>query len=710
MLGITLVDPIKYNLYFQRFVSEARAESKIINGKVYIKGSLAPDVDIDIEKARRHEVVDFLKNEYNGRVCKISTRGSFKGRILIKECGKAIDNLSETEIISISSKIPIVHGVVQEIDSAYENDEEFKLWCDTHPEVYNIALKLKDLIRNKSTHASGYVVSKHLIENYLPLELSPNEDNELVSSYEMEDIAELTIKLDLLGLKCCSVINEVLNNIDDKLEDLNIDSNPIIYNNLQDLKTSKGIFQIEAETNLRVCNKVKPQNLSELSDVIALARPGAIAFVNDYAACTATSYTPELDNILSETRNLCLYQEQIIFMASQIFGFSLSDGEQLRRCLAKKKKEEVELWLGKIEEKCKEKNIANNVKDLFLKIVEDSSSYSFNKSHSVSYASLTAFTTYLKFKYPLQFFLGLFKHDQEKIEDIMTIIRELPHFNIELLPPHLLKSNKDFSIEGNNIRYGLNSIKGINEKTIDQVLDFKSDYLNKFELFEGIDNSKLNVRVASALIQSGCLDNIDYFENRPKLTLELQLWKILLVKEKALSLQYGSKFDYDLIKTIKYISSLKNEKGKEYISERRLNTIRKKYVTHHEIYKRNSSYLSLANFFYEKTLLGYSFSHKLIDLFKKNDPDLINLEQFTDEPENSYVRLVATLDEDSLESKSRKNQRYLKFSLSDESKKVTGLMFREENINEFKAKHLTMPKSGAIVYCKGRKKDNDTIF
>ena len=718
LLGITSIDPIKYDLFFERFVSEIRAKKKVVDGITYIDGSLAPDVDIDIEQAKRHEVIEFLKKSYPGRVCKIATLSTLSGKMLIKDCGKIIGDKSDEEMKLVAALIPKVFGVVKDIEDAYKDVPAFRSWCEQNRESYDTALKLRDLIRNRGSHASGYVVSFSPVSEFLPLELANIPDStekEIAASLTKDFVANLTIKLDLLGVRCCSVIAEVVAMTGAKISEINIDSDPIIYDNLQYLGCPHGIFQLEAPTNLKVNNEVKPRNLSELSDVVAIARPGALSFLEKYAKRGETAPHPLFAPILESTRNVCLYQEQMMRLSHAV-GFTLDEAEQLRRIVGKKKRSEIAAWEVKVAEKVKENGLPEEVGTLLFKILDDSASYSFNKSHSVAYAALAALTTYFKFKYPLQFFTALLKqakNEPKPLDEIAKIQSELRHFHIELLPPSLLKSDMDFCIEGKNIRFGMSSIKGISEQTIIKLQHFKHAHSNKFELFEAAANAGLSVSVLAALIQSGCLDGVDTkYDCRARLTLEAQYWNILLSKEKEKSLLIGKDYEYDLILTMRAVRAMNNEKGKPIVRESRLETIRKHYKPFATIYSQNKQNSKLARYFYERNFLGYSYSTTLREIF--NDPMLMSLAEVENTEDNGKVRFVGVIVDKPYEGLTQeKKNKYARWNIADETGAITCLMFNSDDKDRISDVRATnndkLPAKDAIVQCVGRRK-GDAVF
>jgi len=710
LIGVTRIDPVKYDLYFERFISKIRAKKQVIDGVTYLDGSLMCDVDLDICYYNRQKVLQYLENKFKGKTSKILTFNSLSGKLLIKECGKIIAEKPEQEMTMISSLIPKTYGQVKDISEAYQEVEQFKDWCDQNKEAYQIALKLRDLIKNKGVHPSGVLLSYYDLETICPTEFS--SDKEVVSSFDMNWASVFNIKLDILGLRSVSVVDNVCKSINIKIEDIDL-NHESIYRNLQDLKSPHGLFQIEAETNFRVCQKVKPKNLEELSGVLALARPGALQFVDKYAAHTnyqqSESIHPFFDEILKETGGVALYQEQLMKMANKI-GFSLDEAEILRRIVGKKKTEEIKAWQQKIEQKCKQNKIPKEVSEILWKILEDSANYSFNKSHSIAYAGLAAITIYLKFNYPQQFFLSLLKmsrNEPDPIGEISKIQKEMHNFGIKLLPPHIIKSEMDFSIEDKDIRFGLLSIKGISDKSIQKLNSFRNKYSNKFEIFEAAEEAGLNIGALSALIQAGALSGFN--QSRSKIVLEVQLWNMLTSKEKKYAISFADKFDYDLIKIIKHLNKFTDEKNKVVIKDNRLSTIKEKYAPYLSIYEQNNKSESFANWYYEKKLLGYTYNKNLKDIFAEKRENLKYVSDVLDEPVNSKVALVGQIEEVfSGISKNTKKTRYVRLKISDETSTISVLIFND-NIETNKLLNDRNFEEGNIVIVKGSKRD-DCIF
>ena len=589
VIGVTNIDPIEYDLFFERFVSKSRAKKIEHNGEVFLDGSLLADVDNDISYDRRAEVIKYIEDKYEGKTSKILTLNTLSGKLCMKECGKIIAELSEMEVNQISDTIPKHFGIVAKLDTAYQESESFKSYADKHPKVFNIAKKLQGLNKNTGVHPSGISISYYDLDGIMPLQKT--NDDSLISGYDMNDVASLSVKFDILGLRTLSVVHDVCKQVGINASDIDI-NHETIYAALSCLRSPQGLFQIEAETNFKVCKLIAPQNLEQLSAVVAIARPGALDFKDSYATYVRTgdfqSVHEFFDDILSYTGGIPLYQEQLMKMAVKV-GFTLDEAEQLRRIVGKKKVDQMPAWKAKIEEKIISNKLDSAIGDVLWRVAEDSANYSFNKSHSISYAHLAAITVYLKFTYPQEFFLSLLKFakfEPNSHEEIAKISQELSHFDIILLPPDLNKSDIDFKIEGKNIRYGLNSIKGVSTKVLQALLDYREDsFANKYEIFLSAKQAGLNIGTLSALVQAGLLDSFVQ-SNRPRLVLEAQTFNILTDREKRNFVALGDKYNYDIINSIHAAKKqdMVGDDNRKMFTQKRFETFRKKYKPYKDIY------------------------------------------------------------------------------------------------------------------------------
>ncbi len=400
-------------------------------------------------------------------------------------------------------------------------------------------------------------------------------------------------------------------------------------------------------------------------------------------------------------------------------GFNLDQAEQLRRIVGKKKVDQMPAWKAKIEAKIIENKLPLEAGDILWRVAEDSANYSFNKSHSIAYSTLAAWTTYLKFNHPKEFFLSLLK--MTKFEptpqaEVAKISQELSFFGIKLLPPSILKSKMDFSIEGDNIRYGLSSIKGISEKSLNSLRKFRDEESKtKFDIFLAAKQAGLNIGVLSALIQAGALSD-DPSADRSKLVLEAQVFNILTDREKRNFISISESENIDLFDIFKRVTesdfSTVGDDGKPLIKESRYSTLKKKYDPYKKIYYKNSKSQNFANWYFEKQLLGFSYSSKLSDVFDHpvNKPkNSLHFKSLEPRSRDKYIFSVAFSKKD----KSRNGNTYIKLELEDEFGSVDAILCdsaREKKCTNY-IENNPIPKEGNIITINGEKtRDGDAIF
>jgi len=742
-LGVTKVDPIKYDLFFERFVSRSRAKKiKGKDGITYLDGSLLADVDNDIAYDRRWEVIEYIKKKYKGRTCKILNLVTLSGKLCIKEVGKLVGLKDEEEMNEISDHIPVVFGKVAKLRDAMEESERIAQWAEQNKGAFKVALKLEGLIKNTGVHASGIAISHHKLTDICPIQKT--KEGDLISCYDMNWISELTVKFDILGLKTLTVLNDTkvllkkTKGIDVEFEDIDL-KDDFIYRNLQELqvKGGQGLFQIEADTNFDVCCKVKPRDLEEISAVVAIARPGALSFKDQYASYVRTGDSelvhPEFSEILDYTGGIPLYQEQLMKMAVKV-GFSLDEAEQLRRIVGKKKVDQMPIWKEKISKKVEENRLTNawtglrgiEIADVLWQVAEDSANYSFNKSHSISYAILAAWTTYIKFMYPQEFFIALLKmakNEADPFSQISKISSELPMYKIKLLRPDLVKSRQDFSVEGGNIRYGLNAIKGVSEKSLQSILDYNegmkkiggSENLNKFEIFEAAKQARINIGLFSGLIQAGTLNSLVGKNSRARLVLEAQSYNILTDREKRIAKALVPQNGDDILKIITLAMNpekpLMGDDNRPFMKESRLNTFMSKYRPYKEIYDKNceSKNDDFASWYFEKQLLGYSYSKRLKDtLHTRDSRSMITCRELIDTNENAPVKFISTIKSCIKKTAQQSGNKYY-FIIAEDETGETKCMFMERDYTRYLDRGKSLPEKNSIAIITGRKSDT-TVF
>lgn len=708
LLGVTDKDPIPHDLFFERFVSKNRAK-KIVdkNGKEFIVGSLAPDVDTDVSNDDRPNLIKYIEEKHKGRTSKILTFNTFSSKLCITDVAKFFCGLSEEEATKISDTIPKEHGKVLSLTKAYDESERFKAWCDSNPKAYRYALLMEDLNKNTGVHPSGIAICSQDIADVIPLQLT--KDGDLISGYDMNDVADLMVKFDILGLRTLSIASRTCDKIGKKLSEID-ENDPFIYECLQNFNHPCGLFQISADTNFQVTKDVKPNDLGELADVVALARPAALQFVADYMAQKNT-FVPlemheELDKILERSKNVILYQEQLMNISHRVFGLSLDDAETLRRIVGKKKVDEMPAWKDKIFEAAEKSGLSEELAEYFWNALDASANYSFNLSHAICYATLAAKTVWLKYKHPKEFFASILEvseYEQDPLEVVAEVNRELGDFGIKLLPPSLETSSMNFSIEGDDIRYGLKSIKGISEKSrkrLEQFVDL--DAQNKYDVFAFAKQSKINIGVLSSMIHAGALG----LDNRSRKALEAQAYNILTDREKRQFYKLGEKYNYDLLQSISDCvkDEIRGDDNKLVMKGSRFETFKRHFEPYKKLYLENKKRGMLSTWWFERNLLGYSPTCNLIDCF--NDAEDLTLLKEAKEEKLENFRMVGQVDNFDIRLDSN-GVRYMIMEVSDDSEKERCLFgdWRNEALSRF-LEEATISKGDIVImrggYARGR--------
>jgi len=646
LLGVTNIDPIPHNLFFERFVSKSRAKKVYdVRNKEFLVGSLLPDVDSDISYEQRQKVIEYIEKKHEGRTAKILTFNTFSSKLCIREATKYFDEAKEDQANAVSDMIPKLHGKVSSLSNAEDESEKFSAWVKKHKRTFENAKKVENLIKNTGVHPSGIAICSQTIRDVVPIQRT--KDGDFVTGYNMHDVADLMVKFDILGLRTLTIAHRTCDKIGIDIDDID-PNDKFIYDALQDYNHPEGLFQISAETNFRVCQEVKPESLNELSDVVALARPGALQFVDTYVnqknAPSELNLHPELDEILSWSKNVILYQEQLMQIANKVFELTLEEAEILRRIVGKKKVDEMPQWKDRIYEAGEKLGLDERISDFYWNALQASADYSFNKSHSFAYAELAAKTVYLKYKHPQEFFLSVLESsefDPDPLNVVASVHEELGDFGIKLLPPNLFKSQMNFSIEDGNIRYGLNSIKGISQKSIESLIAFRGkSFDSKYDVFEAAKECGINISVLAALIQAGAMD--DSTEGRSRLVLEAQAFNILTDREKRNFIKYKDRFGDDILNAIAEAIKVNaiGDDNKPMMKDSRFETFKKKFKGYKDIFDKNKSHQKFSNWWYENSLLGYSYSHDLKDCFEDQFGSMHSLKEANDLSERSPFKTV----------------------------------------------------------------------
>ena len=717
LIGCTNIDPIIYGLYFTRFVSEARAKSKIVDGITYVQGSSMPDVDSDISYYQRDTVIKHVEEKYKGRTAKIGTQSCLSGKILIKEASKSVLEYSEEQAKQLADLIEKHFGVVEDLEETYKTGGAFRKWVDSLPEnqeCFRIACSLQNICKSKSSHPSGIAVSYERINDLLPLELSPSKD--IVTSYNMKEVANEVVKLDILGLKTVDVIAETCKILNIKPEDIDI-NHQSIYDFLKTKDLFYGLFQIEEGLSKKVIQDVRPQNIHQLAACVSISRPGALTYIKDYKIFVNEKITkpfyPPFDQALQDTGNIIIYQEQINKICMEIYGLTPENSDEVRRCIGKKLRDEIKKWEPIIFQAGLAKNIPQEITQKFWETINKSADYLFNAGHAYSYATITAQTTYLKANHPQEFFISLLrmaKFEPNPIEVISKINQELRNFGITLLPPHILNSDIDFKVVGSDILFGLGSIKGVSEKTIEKLNKFRHPHSNKFEVFAGAKEAGLQISVLCSLLLVGAMDIKN--QKRAKIVYEAQLFNILTPKEKQLVINLGGQFDYDLVKCLRHIRTLKTEKGKPVIKDSRYETIKKKEAPYKQMFEFNSKNEDLSKYYFERALLGYAYSINLMDIYKKVAPDLMTIEEVNSSLEYEKVHFMGEAVKVVSKKGRESGQKYIRVEVMDHTGSCQALLCNTTKfakVDEHIEDNEGSVKEGSIISVRGTK-GKDIVF
>lgn len=503
-LGITEIDPIKYNLLFERFLNPERISM--------------PDIDVDFCKDKRGKVINYVSEKYgNDHVAQIITFGTMAAKAAIRDVGRVM-GMAYADVDKIAKLVPANNITIQE---ALKIEPQLKELYDANPDVkelLDIAKRLEGIARHASTHAAGVVIAPSPLTDFTALYKNPSEDT-ITTQFDMGAVESIgLLKFDFLGLKTLTVLEKTLEFIKQRGDEIVLSEIPLddeaTYRLLSSGETT-GIFQLESSGMRDILLRMQPNRFEDLIALVALYRPGPMAWIDDFIKRkkgeTKVEYElPQLREILDETYGIIIYQEQVMMIANKIANFSMGQADILRRAMGKKKQEEME--------EQKEVFVRGAARNGFLEakarrlfeIMEPFARYGFNKSHSAAYAYLAYQTAYLKAHYPVEFMTANLSADMGDTSKIVKLINECRSMSIDILPPDINESQREFKIVGNSVRFGLEAVKGVGASAIEIILqerqnvDFKS-----FEDFMArVDNKKVNKKVIESLIKAGAFDSL----------------------------------------------------------------------------------------------------------------------------------------------------------------------------------------------------------
>ncbi|MEA4925649.1 MAG: DNA polymerase III subunit alpha [Syntrophomonadaceae bacterium] len=507
VLGITNIDPLKYDLLFERFLNPERVSM--------------PDIDIDFCFEKRDRVIDYIVERYGSdRVAQIITFGTMAARAAIRDVGRALD-VPYGDVDRIAKMIPAELGVTidrsleisADLAQAYQNDYDTR-------RIIDIARALEGMPRHASIHAAGVVIGRETLSTLLPLQKTP--DGHVITQFAKETVEDIgLLKMDILGLRTLTVLDRAVEIIK-KTRGLSVDLDNLplddgkVYELLQSGNTI-GVFQLESDGLRRILMEMKPNRFEDLIAVIALYRPGPLGsgmvedFINRKQGRQELEYLhPALENILKETYGVVLYQEQVMRVASDLANFTMGEADILRRAMGKKKVSELMAMRDKFVRGAAQNHIDEEIATRLFDIMESFAGYGFNKSHSAAYALITYQTAYLKTYFPLEFMCAFLSSVIEHQERVVFYIKECKKMGIAILPPDINESYENFTVAAGGIRFGLGAIKNVGVNAVKAIVDVRATgkFASFFDFCQRIDLSQINKRMVENLIVAGCFDSL----------------------------------------------------------------------------------------------------------------------------------------------------------------------------------------------------------
>ncbi len=507
-LRITDVDPLQYNLLFERFLNPERVSM--------------PDIDIDFCMRRRGELIEYVTRKYGREnVSQIITFGTMAAKAAIKDVGRAMD-IPYGEVDRLAKLVPATLGIElktaleesPQLKSAVESDEKFK-------DLMKVALRLEGLSRHASTHAAGVVISSQPLTELVPV-YKTNRD-EITTQYDMTALERIgLLKMDFLGLTTLTVLHDAVKMVE-KNRGVKIELESLPLDDADTYKLfSRGdttaIFQFESHGMRDILRRYHPSRIEDLTALNALYRPGPIQggmiddFINRKHGKTKVSYElPQLKDILEETYGVILYQEQVMQIANLLASFSLGEADILRRAMGKKKKEEMAAQRAKFLAGCEKNKLPEKKAIRIFDLMEEFAGYGFNKSHSCAYALLAYQTAYLKTHYPVEFMAALLTSETGNTEKVVRYINEARGMGIAILPPDVNESDLFFTPVGESIRFGMAAIKNVGENTAKAIRESRlsgGEFKSLYDFCERIESRFINKRVFESLIKSGAMDSL----------------------------------------------------------------------------------------------------------------------------------------------------------------------------------------------------------
>ena len=505
LLNITDIDPLKYDLIFERFLNPDRIS--------------LPDIDLDFADTRRDEVIDYIREKYGeNHVAQIITFGTMAARAAIRDVGRAL-NYPYAFCDQLAKMVPFGMSLHRAINESAELNHTYKT-DEGASRIINMALKLEGVVRHASTHACGVVITREPLDVIVPRQHPAGEDKIIVTQYEMHSIEDLgLLKMDLLGLKNLTIIENtlrIIKNTQGKIIDISalpLDDKKT-YRLFQEGKTT-GVFQLESGGMKRNLKELKPTTFEDVIAMVALYRPGPMEFIPEFIARKhglkeITYLHPKLKLILKNTYGIFVYQEQLMEIAKELAGFTLAEADILRKAVGKKIKKLLDEQKDKMIQGMIKNKIPSDVAQKIWQWAEPFASYGFNRAHAACYALIGYQTAYLKANFPTEFMSALMTSDENDIERIAFLVGECQEMDIKVLPPNINESLANFTVVGpKTVRFGLAAIKNVGSNIVAAIVQERKNngpYKSIADFIERVQSKDLNKKSLESLAKSGAMD------------------------------------------------------------------------------------------------------------------------------------------------------------------------------------------------------------
>ncbi len=512
-LGITGVDPIEYDIIFERFLNPERISM--------------PDIDVDFCMKGRDQVIRYVAEKYDGegddgrRVAQIITFGKLQARAAVRDVGRVL-GMSFGDVDRLAKMIPDTLGI--SLEEAIEQSAELRARIEADGQVqrlFDTARKLEGLTRHASTHAAGVVIGTAPLIETVPLYRDPRS-GDVVTQFDMRCVEKIgLIKFDFLGLRTLTTIADAERRVRGRQPEFEIDGipydDPKTYDMLATGET-EGVFQVESGGMTDLVVKLKPRTFKELIPIVALYRPGPLGsgmvedYINRKNGLTKIEYLlPELEQLTAETLGVIVYQDQVLQIANRLAGYSLGEADLLRRAMGKKKPEEMAKQAERFVSGAVERGIDKKKAEEVFSLMAEFAGYGFAKSHSTAYALITYQTAYLKANHPREYLAALLTTESGNHDKLSRYIAHAQQLGIEILPPSVNESERDFTVVAEGIRFGLAGVKNVGQGAIESILDARGSggpFRSLFDFASRIDGRRVNRRVVESLVKCGAFDEI----------------------------------------------------------------------------------------------------------------------------------------------------------------------------------------------------------